>query len=346
MRQRPGLLVGQFEGLESRHGGVERGQRLGQQAQFEVSVGKLLFGDRQMLRQRQRCKATARGLQPRQRFAVATTRQVNQRHRLIDQRQRHLQVPGRGAHAGAGVDAQCLVEVAQHVQHIGQTDVGQDRLFVVADAREQHGGLAVMARRFGIVVAPQVQAAQVQAHAAGGREVAQRDEFALRLRGARGGVVMPAEHRQGHDLRYLRLCSRVGAAGLAEGGLGAVEADHGIGHLTPCRHRDAGRPFDQGLDLDGLIGRHASLTQGAQGVGGLGGAGGLSAPGFVAQVFQGPGQCQCQRVGAGHRCCGIGLEQAARPGRHGIVAQGQRYGSPTLTAGSTMSPAASRSVIT
>ena len=83
----------------------------------------------------------------------------------------------------------------------------------------------------------------------GAAHVAQRDELALRLLGAGDGGVVPAQHRQRHDLGHLRLRGVVGLAEAAESRGGAVEALHGLGHAATRQVGDAGGPVGQRLDL-------------------------------------------------------------------------------------------------
>ncbi len=55
-----GLFIGQSQTGKTLHGGVKRGQRLGQQMQLQIGIGQLLFGDRQVLRHGQGFRALAR----------------------------------------------------------------------------------------------------------------------------------------------------------------------------------------------------------------------------------------------------------------------------------------------
>ena len=192
--QGPGLLDRQGQSAEAGHRRIKLRQGLGQQAQFKVGVAHLLFGDGQVLRQGQGLVAAARRIQPRQRRAVLAPRQIEQRDRLVHQGKLQGQALVAGTHAGPGIDAPGLVEIALGGEAVGQTDVSQHRVDRVAQPGKQHAGLAVVAGRLGIGVAAHLQHAQVLDHPGGCAPVAQRQQITAGGLGTRRGVGMAAQH--------------------------------------------------------------------------------------------------------------------------------------------------------
>ena len=168
LRQRPGLLVGHAQLLESRDGPVVHGECFGQQTQLQVGVGQLLLGNGQLLRHGELFILKPRRLEPGECIAKLATRQLQQGHRLVDQRQQHREPVVGGAHAGPRVNAQRFVEVAERGDGVCHADVGHHRVLHLAAAREQHRRLAVVAGSGGIVVAVQQQPGEVDDHAARG----------------------------------------------------------------------------------------------------------------------------------------------------------------------------------
>ena len=249
LRQGPGQFVGRIERFKACHRLLVERQCLGQQAQFEVSVGKLHFGDRLPLRHAEPFVAVAGALEATQRFTVFAARQVQQRRGLVDHCFEHREAVGRHAHAGTGVDEQRLVELAHRRERVRQADVGHDRVFMVGHPREQHGCFPIMLCGLDVGIARQVQAAQVEADLAGGPHVALGDEFPLGALGTGHGLVLLAQVRQGHDLWHLGLGGVVRLAQPGEKAGGIVEA-LGRGEHLPARElRNACCPGRQGFDF-------------------------------------------------------------------------------------------------
>ena len=310
--QRPGGLVGQFKFEEAPHRGVEQGLGLGQQAQLKIGVGELFLGDGQAVRHAQRLVAAARRRQAGQGLAVAAPGQVEQGHRFVDHRQLQCQPALAGTHAGPGVDAQRLVEIAGGGECVGQADVGQHRVGMVTQPGKQHGGLPVVAGGVGIGVAAELQRAQVLAHARGHAQVAQGQQLALGGHRAGGGLLMLAQHRQGHDLGHLGLRRWVGPADAAQAGASAVEQAHRLGHLAADHGGQAPGPVGQRGDLKPLGRRQLGAQQCPQGFGSAHGTRRLGAPGLVAQGLERPGQGQpvvgraaCGRCRAAEQVAGL-----------------------------------------
>ena len=195
---------------------------------------------------------------------------------------------------------------------------------MVTQPREQHHRLAKVRHCLAVEVAPTEHVAQVQTDPRRRAAVAQRQQFALGHLAAGGGLVVPTEHRQGHDLRHLGLRGRVRLAGLAQPGGGPVKAGHRVGQAALGDLGDAAGPVGEGLDL----GLSANLPwrrlrgQRTQQLGRSDRTGGCGVPGVVAQGFQCPGQGEsADSVQVGRQWRFV-VEQAARqPGGHsaGIV---------------------------
>ena len=219
----------------------------------------------------------------------------------------------------AGQPLRFLVEVAGGGQGVGQADVGQHRMGMVAQAGKQHGCFAVLAGRVGIGIAAKLQRPQVLADAGGRAQIAQGQQVALGGHCAIGGLRMLAQHRQGHDLGHLGLGRRVGLADAAQAGGGAVEQPHRVGHLPADHRRQAAGPVGQGGNLGPQRCRHIGRQQRPQGLGRAHCPGRLGAPGLVAQGLERPGQGQWL-VGRVSACrCAAG-QQAARAAERGLRA--------------------------
>ena len=91
LRQRPGLLQRHVQFGEARDRLFVQRQGFGQQAQFEVGIGELLLGHRQVLRHVQLLVGGTRAFEASQRIGVAPRHQRHQRSRLVGHGTQHRQ---------------------------------------------------------------------------------------------------------------------------------------------------------------------------------------------------------------------------------------------------------------
>ena len=161
---------------------------------------------------------------------------------------------------------------------------------MLTQAGEQDCRLTVVHCGLRISIAMQVQAAKVLADSGSCAHVADRKQLFLCGLSACCGLVMLTQHGQRHDLGNLGLRSGIRQTRMTEGCLGRVEKNHSFSHLAAQYQGYAPSPIRKGLNLARLCSGHASHKKTAHRLRRTHGPWRLTAPGFVTQVFQGPGK--------------------------------------------------------
>ena len=219
--------------------------------------------------------------------------QLEQRHRLDRQGLQHLEAMADGAGARLREGPCRVVESTEGRQCVTQAQLGHHRVLGVAGAREQGRGFAKVIRCRRKTLGAQVQIAEIQRHLSRRHQVAVGEQLALRGPRAFGGVIMAAEHRQGHDLRHLRLRGMARQTQIDESRSGSVEPVHSGCHVALDDAGYAVRPGRQRFNFKqgGRLQRSpCSFVQPAQRLRGAQGPLGLAAPAGVAKILQRPAQ--------------------------------------------------------